>query len=438
MPDAHDDPSYLLVTAGSSGDIYPFVSLGRALQAMGRRVTVISSTYHADGIRAAGLPVIGLGTIEDYLRIVANPDLWHPFKGFRVLFGHYHEGLRQAVQALRPTTPATAPPEPLAPMRPPVVIAHPLVVPAAVAARELGWVSQVVVAWLAPANLRSVEDPMRLGPLTVPRWVPRAWRERFWRLAEQRVLDPAALPGINGMRADLGLPPVSGAISHMADTPDLSVTLFPDWFGTPASDWPRPRVAGDFQFLEAPGEGVMGDELRQFLETGDAPIVFTPGTGNVHAAAFFDAGLAAALRLGRRAIFLTRERAQVPEVLPSSVLWQPYVPLAALLPKVAALVHHGGIGTTAEALRAGVPQVIAAFAWDQFDNAARVQGLGVGVAMRAAGIRSTRLARVLARLLNDDATRSRAAALAAREQRAQTPMQLCADLEQALGQRTAG
>src|SRR6202012_1799180 len=55
-----------------------------------------------------------------------------------------------------------------------------------------------------------------------------------------------------------------------------------------------------------------------------------------------------------------------------------YVPLRALLPRCAALVHHGGIGTTAEALRAGVPQVIVPLAFDQFDNAARVRALGAG------------------------------------------------------------
>jgi rhamnosyltransferase subunit B len=49
-----------------------------------------------------------------------------------------------------------------------------------------------------------------------------------------------------------------------------------------------------------------------------------------------------------------------------------------LLPQVAALVHHGGIGTTAAALAAGIPQLIAPFAFDQFDNAARTVRLGVG------------------------------------------------------------
>ena len=90
----------------------------------------------------------------------------------------------------------------------------------------------------------------------------------------------------------------------------------------------------------------------------------------------------AAQRLGRRAVLLTPHREQVPASLPPDMLWLPYVPLRTLLPRAAALVHHGGIGTTAEALRAGVPQVIVPLAYDQFDNAARVEALAAG-AMRA-------------------------------------------------------
>src|ERR1700748_1110735 len=100
------------------------------------------------------------------------------------------------------------------------------------------------------------------------------------------------------------------------------------------------------------------------------------------------------------------------------MLWLPYVPLRALLPRSAALVHHGGIGTTAEALRAGVPQVIVPLAYDQFDNAARVRALAAGasVAGGTAGARPRALASALARLLDSNPIRAgcaRVAALAA-------------------------
>jgi UDP:flavonoid glycosyltransferase YjiC (YdhE family) len=64
--------------------------------------------------------------------------------------------------------------------------------------------------------------------------------------------------------------------------------------------------------------------------------------------------------------------------LPPSIQVAAHLPFDALLPQVAVLVHHGGIGTTAAALAAGIPQLVIPFAFDQFDNAARVARLGVG------------------------------------------------------------
>ncbi|HEY8973571.1 MAG TPA: nucleotide disphospho-sugar-binding domain-containing protein, partial [Burkholderiaceae bacterium] len=146
-------------------------------------------------------------------------------------------------------------------------------------------------------------------------------------------------------------------------------------------------------------------------------------------------------RLGRRAVVLTPHREQVPAPLPADVLWLPYVPLAALLPRAAALVHHGGIGTTAEALRAGVPQVIVPLAYDQFDNAARVAALQAGARESGgtAGARPRALARTLQRLLDSAEVRAgcaRVAALAA----ADAGRDLGAQVERALDERsvTAG
>jgi rhamnosyltransferase subunit B len=64
--------------------------------------------------------------------------------------------------------------------------------------------------------------------------------------------------------------------------------------------------------------------------------------------------------------------------LPDSAAWIDYAPLSHLLPHAAAIVHHGGIGTLAQALAAGIPQLIIPYALDQPENASRVRALGVG------------------------------------------------------------
>ena len=63
--------------------------------------------------------------------------------------------------------------------------------------------------------------------------------------------------------------------------------------------------------------------------------------------------------------------------MPEWAFYAAYAPFSALLPRLSLLIHHGGIGTSAQALAAGIPQTIVPFAHDQFDNAARLRRLGV-------------------------------------------------------------
>ena len=418
-------PHYLVITVGTTGDIYPFMRIASALQALGRRVTFITNAYHANLVQGAGLPFVGLGTNEDYLRVVANPDIWDPKKGFSALLANYRDLLEQIDEAIRSVS-AQAPQ---------VAITHPFAVPGAAISRERGFIKAIVAAYLAPSNLRTCYDPLHIGPTSVPRWVPMSWRRALWRFVEKGWIDPVAIAQINAAREALDLPKVHSLLTHIAETPDLSVTLFPSWFAPPVPDWPHPLITGDFQLFEAATQDGFTEDLSAFLAAGEKPLVFTPGTGNLHAAEFFACALSAVNSLGKRAIFLTKERAQVPAHLPKSVLWQPYVPLSALLPHAAVLVHHGGIGTTAEALRSGTPQLIAPFAWDQFDNGARIASLGVGMTTPAKRLRPRKLARSLQTLANSDAIRARCSQFAAHFTPNQDPAALCREIERLLRAR---
>jgi rhamnosyltransferase subunit B len=415
-------PDYVVITIGSSGDVYPLLRIAGTLQALGRRVTFITHSYHANLVTRAGLPFVAIGTDEDYLRLVANPHLWDAKKAFATLMANYGDMLEQIDQAIG----AVAAHGPL------VALAHPFAVPAAAISRERGSVASIVAAYLAPANMRSCHDPLTIGPTAVPSWMPMRWRRALWRFIEKGWIDPVAVTQINGVRQPLGLPKVDSLLTHIADAPDLSVTLFPSWFAPAVPDWPRPMIEGDFQLFEAAAEDGFSDDLTAFLAAGEKPLVFTPGTANIHAAEFFARALAAVDRLGRRAIFLTREREQVPAHLPASVLWQPYVPLAALLRRAAVLIHHGGIGTTAEALRAGVPQLVTPFAWDQFDNGARIAALGAGLTIPAQRLRPRKLARHLQALAASDAIRVRCAQLAENLSAPRDATALCEEMENRL------
>lgn len=412
-------PHYLVMTVGTTGDIHPFMRIASALQMLGRKVTFVTHSYYEKVVRDAGLPFVGIGTDEEFLHVLRNPDIWDPKKGFSALLANYSDGLKQVLEAI----------ESISAQAPHVVIAHPFAVPGAIIARERGLVKSVVAAYLAPSNLRSCHDPLTIGDTSVPRWVPMSWRRALWRFVEKGWIDPVAVAQLNAVRTPLGLPEVGSFLTHIMEAPDLSVTLFPSWFAPVVPDWPRPLIEGDFQLFEAAAQDGFTEALSAFLAAGEKPLVFTPGTGNFHAADFFACALSAINRLGRRAIFLTRERAQIPANLPESVLWQAYVPLSALLPHAAALVHHGGIGTTAEALHAGIPQLVVPFAWDQFDNGARIASLGVGMVIPAKRLRPRKLARSLHTLYRSETVRVQCSLLASRFTPPHDPIALCREVE---------
>ncbi|KQV49089.1 hypothetical protein ASC93_13580 [Massilia sp. Root335] len=410
---------------GSAGDLFPFLALALALRARGHRVSFLAPEQHGPWVRPTGLPFTGLPADEAVLR---DPDLWHPTRGFGVVW----RATRPAMARIVPFVEALPAGERC------VLLAHPLALPEADLCRAVHPGVRIAATYLAPANLVTVHDPLLVGPWRVPAWVPLAARRRFWRWVGKRFVDPVALVDVNAARVARGCAPVATLVDWIAAVPDLSLTLFPDWFAPTQPDWPQPLVRGDFPLFDPNADAPLAAGLQAFLQAGAAPLVFTHGTGNTQAAAYFRAACAAAARLARRAIFLTPHRDQVPPDLPPTMLWQDYVPLRLLLPHAAALVHHGGIGTTAEALRAGTPQLVVPLAHDQFDNGARVAALGVGASLPAGRLNDARLARRLDALLAAPGLAERTRAVAQRCQPRAGVDRMCAALDDLAATRQQG
>ena len=388
----------VIVTTGSAGDLFPFLKLAISLREQGLAITFVAPQLHGELVIKAGFAFHG--TFADPA-VLDDPDVWHPTRGLRVIWRAVRPGLRElgAIVAALPSG------------EPCVIVAHPLAVHEALLCREV-WGDRrpdlrVVLAYLAPSNIPTAYDPLMLGPYLVPRWVPLAVRRWLWRMIGKRLVDPVVMPEINADRAEAGVAPARGMFDLLKHGPDLSVTLFPEWFGEPKPDWPQALSCGDFALFDPDPDPAFSPELLDFLAQGEAPLVFTPGTANRQAKAYFAHALNATMALGKRAIFLTPHQEQLPANLPPSVLWQPYLPLSKLLPHAAALIHHGGIGTTAEALRAGIPQLVVALAYDQFDNAQRVKTLGVGLGVTKAKLNTRRLTGALRLLLASHTVHSR-------------------------------
>jgi rhamnosyltransferase subunit B len=199
----------------------------------------------------------------------------------------------------------------------------------------------------------------------------------IFRIGEKFAVDGVVCPFLNAWRRELNLPPIS-RVTRWWNSPSGVLCLFPEWFATPQADWPGPLIQTDFPLWNDQSEEVLAPEVEQFLVSGSPPIAFTPGSANVHGRGFFETALQACQALNRRAIFLTRHWEQLPSSLPNTAQAVSYAPLDRLLPRCAAFVHHGGVGSTSQAFLAGIPQIAMPLAHDQFDNAARIHALNAG------------------------------------------------------------
>jgi len=405
---------------GSAGDVHPLVGLGEALAARGHQVTVLTNAYFQSLIERVGLGYAELSTEEEFHRLANHPDLWHPRKAFFYIARHgIHRFMRRQYELIA---------ELVVPNQT-VVVNSCLGFGARIAHDKLGL--PLITVHLQPAALWSTYRSPKLYGLATADGIPR-WLKRFqYWLGETILLDPSLCGETNKFRAELGLPPVRNITSRWWHSPQCVLGMFPGWYAPPQPDWPPNTVLSGFPLWDERGVSQVPTEVNNFIEDGDPPIVFTPGSAMMFGREFFKSAADACRMLRRRAILLTRFGEQIPSGLPEGVRHVDYIPFSQVLPRAAALVHHGGIGSTAQALAAGIPQLVMPMAHDQPDNAARVKRLGVGTWIKPSAFRGRNVARQLEYLLGSTEVASSCRQTAARFDGADPLAKACDVVERA-------
>lgn len=397
----------LLTPTGSAGDVHPFVGIGRRLRERGHEIVLATSEPFRELATSSGFEFHATWPREEYDRIVRDADLFHPRKSLRLVLRTVAENLRRGYDLVgdlyRPGDT--------------LIVGHTL----AFSVRLFEDRERVpaLTLQLAPTAFRSLHAQPAIQPgkdlSRAPRWVKRS----FWYLVDRAFVDRYLRPELAELCRQLGLPPVRRPFRSWVHSPRKSIGLFPEWFGPPQPDWPPQAVLAGFPLFDnAEGRG-LGPGLEAYLEAGDPPVAITPGTAHHHASGFIAAALEACALMGRRALVLTGYAGQLPDPLPPHARHEVYAPFSSLFPRCAAVVHHAGIGTCAQGLAAGVPQLTMPLAFDQPDNATRLARLGVGRFLTPARFRPGAIARALERLLEGEETaaacRRRRAVLAAED-----------------------
>lgn len=354
----------LVATLGSAGDVYPFLAIARALARQGEPVLFMSSEPHRAAVEAEGVAFAPIISAHDHHRTASHPDLWHPVRGFGVLWRHLavrsietvHQLIRDEVQASDQSV---------------RVLASPLVLGARLAADLLP--IRLVTAHTAPSGLRHLGDPLFIGSWQVPAWWPDAWRQWAWRALDLWKLQPMALPAINKWRLQHGLAALNEPIfARWIHSPQHVIGLYPAWFGTEASDSPVPVQCVGFPLFQPSAPAMPDPTLSEWLHGIKARprlVVYAGSTSALQTQDFVHC--AQALEQQGWPVLLI-EPGSEPHSFGTDGLVRPWVDLRMVLMHCDGWIHHGGIGACAEGMHANVRAWTRPSAYDQFDNSARM------------------------------------------------------------------
>lgn len=368
----------LLVAVGTRGDVQPALALALELRKRGHAVRLCLSPNFTDWAKSLGLEAVPMGVVmrmpaqkSGAIPKLTPEELRRMRESMPDLITDQFETILRAVDDCNVILGANA---------------HQYAAPSIAELKGIGYVTAVY----APVSLPSTD----LAPPPLPGLAADATIEEQWR-AISRNWNERALERINHNRHRLGMSRINDVLDHvLTDHPWLAA----DPTLAPLPDTPGRKIfqTGTWVFTD---ETPLSAELEAFLKKGEPPILV--GFGSMPITGDMSSRLIGAVRAVGRRIIVSKGWAELGLIDEASdCIAIGDVNFERLFPRVAAVVHHGGAGTTAMAARAGVPQIIAPMFNDQFYWAKRIVDLGLGAATPYAAMTEQSLAAYLQEALN--------------------------------------
>ena len=355
-----------IAASGSRGDVQPYVALGAGLHAAGHHVQVLTSTDFQELVEGAGLEFCAVG---DSIEALLQTDQWRKAleKGrFLYIWRRMRAEVKKQAHLFARSTPEYVSDADL-------LIAGMNLNAFSVAER---FNIPFMQAYLFPFTpTRSLASPL------TPR-IPKVFNRLSFHLMRQILWQSMRVADVT-TRRELGLPAGSfwGPFRRLREQQVPALYGYSRHVLPVPSDWAAQHHVTGYWVLDPPAEWVAPPELVSFLQAGAPPIYVGFGSmGNRNPEATTQLVLKALELSGQRGILASGWGGLTQTDLPSNVFMLSSVPHSWLFPQVAAAVHHGGVGTTAASLRAGVPTIVVPFFADQPFWGQRVAELGVGPA----------------------------------------------------------
>ncbi|MEO1128864.1 MAG: glycosyltransferase, partial [Planctomycetota bacterium] len=384
---------FVLATFGSWGDVKPFAAIARRARRIGHDAVVVTDVWYADRLRARGVEVAGFDAGLDPDLPKRRPEIMHRWKGTGIFF---REVLSPALAPMYQATRAA-----IDALGADMVLCHHVAWGAMWAAQEME--APWSMAAMAPASWMSLENP-NMYPVMPDRDHYRMWALKLGNAVSRRVVRAMTDGVANRARCNLGLPAQRDVMLARTFGGHMNLGLWSPQFRGPAGDDHAASHVTGFPLESPDAEPELDPAIETFLDDGAPPVLITLGTSAGAISSEVPrmvAGVCAASR--RRALILVGNRESLPREMPPGIAAFEHAPYARVMPRCAAVVHHGGVGTTSEVLRAGKPAVIVPFAHDQFDNARRCRMAGCSVTLDRRTLNAARIQTALDRV-TDTAT----------------------------------
>ncbi len=389
----------VLSTFGSLGDVHPKIALGLELRNRGHEVVFNVMEAFREKFETLGFEISPLRPNLDPEDKELARRLMDTKTGPELIFKELmvpnlrpmYEDILQAVENAD------------------VIISGEIVLPikSVVEKTKIKWVSTS----LAPISFLSTEDPSVYPSaefLETLRFMPPFFHRFVLNYAKKTALN--WFEPYKEFRRELGLDENHNPMFGDKYSNLLHLAMFSKVLAKPQSDWAKSTLQTGFCFYDGNQDlGTMSGDLRKFLDAGEPPIVFTLGSAAVmDARDFYEQSIAAAKLLNQRAVMLYGIFNNPPKGLDADRVAFDYAPYGELFSRSRAVVHQGGVGTTSQVLRAGVPMLVMPYSHDQPDNAARCKRSGVGEVISRNNYKAELVAEKLRKLLSDESYKKNA------------------------------
>lgn len=398
----------LISTFGTAGDLNPFVALALELEAIGHDVAFAVEDNFRSTVADAGFSTIYdlSGTIDPTFafseRRLYRSSL--PFRSVHTMITRYLvPTLQEKVESLR-----------LASLEVDLIVAPPEQFAASIVSELTG------VPWasvnLSPVSIPSVHVKPHPWPAPLPELFQQLSNRLQWSVARKALRLLADGP-INAIRAQYGLPPRRNLLMGGNISPYLAAVAVSPAFMPLQPDWPPGLEVTGFCFWDIPTDWAETAELTAFLDGSQPVVAISSGSISRQVGItfdrFYEVSIEGVRQAGGRALVIGASPESLPNPLPDDVLALPFAPFSQIYPRCAAVIHHGGIGTTAQALRAGVPALVVPWGFDQYFTAAQVMHIAAGLWASRRRYTARRVATALWTLLETNSTYRRRARIIA-------------------------